>query len=168
MNYYGISVHQCNISLRSFWFFWIQKVSNSSLNRSTTKQCMFAAVCLCVWECWEYKYAVWEYFLQASTRAGPFCYCSRWGKLIKSFSHSFSHTHNACWLKIAALPFCTLSCWETHPLPHCSPVHCCCSVPWSKKWATGNFSFSCGQKVHWFFRRTMVWTLCGPTSLRTG
>lgn len=50
-------------------------------------------------------------------------------------SHSQTHTHShACRLKIAAtLPFCTLSCWGTHPLPRWSPAHRCWSVPWSSK-----------------------------------
>lgn len=64
-------------------------------------------------------------------------------------------THT-CRLKIAALPFCTLSCWGTRRPPRWSPVHCCCSVPWSRKGPTGKVSFSCGQKVCRFIRRTML------------
>lgn len=46
-------------------------------------------------------------------------------------SHTLASTHTrTCRLKIAAaLPFCTLSCWGTHPLPRWSPAHRCWSVP---------------------------------------
>ncbi len=47
--------------------------------------------------------------------------------------HTHTHTHK-CRLKIAAaLPFCRLSCWGTHPLPRWSPAHRCWSVPWSSE-----------------------------------
>lgn len=48
-------------------------------------------------------------------------------------SRSQIHTYT-CRLKIAAaLPFDTLSCWGTHPLPRWSPARCCWSVPSSSQ-----------------------------------
>lgn len=53
----------------------------------------------------------------------------------RGVTHSQTLNTHTCRLKIAAaLPFCTLSCWETHPLPRWSPAHHCWSVPWSSTW----------------------------------
>lgn len=89
-------------------------------------------------------------------------HCSMWCTLTQqTFTLRLTdmHTHR---LKIAPLPFCTLSCWETHLLPRWSPAHCCWSAPWSTKSATGNVRFSyCGQNGYQHMvlqKNNGVWT----------